>query len=51
MPCESRASFESTGIIPDHYQPTMLTPDYQEFANRAGRATPWQYRDFRHSHG
>jgi len=29
----------------------MLTPDYQEFANRAGRATPWQYRDLRNWHG
>jgi len=29
----------------------MLTPDYQEFANRAGRATPWQYRDLWNWHG
>jgi len=28
----------------------MLTPDYQEFANRVGRQTAWQYRDLRHSH-
>jgi len=29
----------------------MLTPDYQEFANRGRRGYPWQYRDLWHSHG
>jgi len=29
----------------------MLTPDYQEFANRGRKRYPWQYRDLRHSHG
>jgi hypothetical protein len=30
---------ESPAILSDRSQPTMLTPDYQEFANRAGRRT------------
>jgi hypothetical protein len=28
-------ALESAAILPDLQQPTMLTPDYQEFANRA----------------
>jgi len=29
----------------------MLTPDYQEFANRGRIGYPWQYRDLWRSHG
>jgi len=29
----------------------MLTPDYQEFANRGRNGYPWQYRDLWRSHG
>jgi len=29
----------------------MLSPDYQEFANRGAAGYPWQYRDFTSWHG